>query len=234
MAKPERFRAGALLAVVTVVFVVAATAYALISRPGGAPGGSSQRGGAAGQALWDDLNPAEALEVNGMWKLEVVRGEMLTVAIDADEATRRRVDVQSRGGTLSLDLSTPTARQVHGTVTMPTISDIEIVGASSLELFEFDLARLSVSVDGAGRVVGQGMAIGTLELAIDGAAQIDFIEAEVVDAELNIEGAAKVDLTMAGGYLRGGIDGASQVEYRGSVSENTVEIDGIGSVRHVD
>ena len=53
----------------------------------------------------------------------------------------------------------------------------------------------------------------------------------VTDANVDISGAGNVKLQMAGGRLTGDLSGAANLEYSGTVSEETIDRSGMVSVR---
>ena len=63
-----------------------------------------------------------------------------------------------------------------------------------------------------------------------GAGNAQFEGIVVTDADVEVAGATNVALTMDGGELTGGLAGAGQIEYAGTVSREAVDVAGFGWV----
>ena len=75
----------------------------------------------------------------------------------------------------------------------------------------------------AGEIAGAASRFDALMLDMSGAGNVDLGDVPVTDAEVDISGAGKVALRMAGGRLTGDISGAENLEYYGTVSEESVD-----------
>jgi hypothetical protein len=66
---------------------------------------------------------------------------------------------------------------------------------------------------------------------MSGAGNIDFDDVLVTNADVQVSGAGNLRLNMAGGRLTGHMSGAGNLDYRGTVSEQSVSTSGVVNVR---
>lgn len=219
---PTRIRrSGTTLTALVLIGITALTlSYERVSERWGV---ATQSGIVRSEADLGALQTASRLVVEGNWR----------VVIDGDRAFR--VDpngapfVTQDGDTVTLEA--PDGVRRHNVVLpIAAISEIEIDGAGSVEISGLAGPTLLVRVDGAASVEADDVVLERLEIIADGAASIDFSDAEVTNADVTIDGAANVELNLAGGELRGAINGLGRIRYDGTVSSQSVSIDGLGSV----
>ena len=117
---------------------------------------------------------------------------------------------------------------------MPELNELDLAGASTLELSGFEGERLEVDIAGAVRIEGRDGRYDVLELSVAGASEIDLRGIVVTDARVDLAGASDVTLSMNGGILSGSMAGAGVIDYYGTVAEQRVSIAGVGHVRRVD
>jgi len=169
----------------------------------------------------------------GTWQVEITAGSEYRVRITADEEVLERLIVERRNDSLFLDMpgNLPIGGlDVEAEVTMPSLDRVETKGGADVFIRNFDLDSLRVQSEGAANVEAEGSRIETLYVESEGATNIDFKDSDVVNAEVRIAGAGNVILTMAGGRLTGSLEGVGQLSYGGEVSEESVDVRGLGSV----
>ena len=76
--------------------------------------------------------------------------------------------------------------------------------------------------------------IDSLILDKSGVGNLDLGDVTVTNAEVDVSGAGSVTLRMGGGRLSGDMSGFGNLEYYGTVSEQTVESSGFVNVRRRD
>jgi hypothetical protein len=179
------------------------------------------------------LEGVEKLYVFGGWDLQVRQGDEPALTVRASERVSERIDVSTSGETLELEVERNTNYinvKIEATLVLPEITDIDIDGAANLEIEGFQQERLSIDVAGASNVEVYDSRFENVVVDVDGAANVDLSESAAVNVEVDLDGAANVELQMDGGRLTGTLDGLGQVTYRGEVLEETIEVDGLGSV----
>lgn len=179
------------------------------------------------------LEGIEKLYVFGGWDLTVREGSEPSLTVRATERIADRIDLSASGDTLGLEVERNTNYvnvKIEATLVVPEITDIDIDGAADLEISGFDQERLAIDVAGASNVEVYDSRFENVLVDVAGAANVDLSESVAVNVEVDLDGAANVELFMDGGRLTGTLDGLGQVTYRGEVLEETIDVDGLGSV----
>lgn len=175
----------------------------------------------------------ERVVTEGAWQVEIIQDDAYGVSITADEEVLPELIVEERAGSLFLDMpgNLPLGGlDVRAEVRMPTLDRIETKGGADVSLVDFDLDTLRIQTEGAVNVEGEDSTIDMLYLEVAGASNVDFRNSNIVNAELAVEGAGNVSLNMAGGRLNGYLGGVGQISYSGEISQESVEVRGLGSV----
>ena len=115
---------------------------------------------------------------------------------------------------------------------MPALEDVELSGASKLELSGFEGSALDIDASGASSIEGKDSRYDKLELSMSGAGSADLSGVTTTDAHVDLSGAQNVTLRMAGGSLSGDLSGASRLEYFGTAARVDVDTSGFAGVEH--
>ena len=182
----------------------------------------------------EQLSGFDTIKTLGGWSIVVTGGDSYDVSVTGSEAALRDVEVFTRGNVLHLEINSG-LRSVTGNlkaeVVLPDLELLESDGSANVTLNSLDLDRLSLDVDGAASLRASDVRIEDLRIDVDGASSLDFSNAEVVNANVDMDGASSLDITMAGGVLSGDVSGLGEVKYGGSVTTQSVDVDGLGRVR---
>ena len=186
-----------------------------------------------------DFTNFDGLTVAGQWQVTIERGDSWRVAVDLPAELVDNVRVEQDGGRLSVRSDGTVwfggfdddARSLKATITMPALASMELSGASRVRFSGFEGERLSLTSSGAAEVRGATGRYDTLELVMSGAGNIDLDGLLVTNANIQTSGAGNLKLNMAGGKLTGSMSGAGNLEYRGTVSEQSVAASGIVNIR---
>lgn len=189
-----------------------------------------------------DFADFDRLGVSGQWEVTIERGDAWRVAVEGPVELLEYLRVERDGDSLELGLIGGWWRGGRGrdrdelaaTVTMPTLEGLELSGASSLSLAGFDGRELSIVSSGASELRATASRYDDLRLVLSGAGSAELDGLTATNADVTVSGAADVRLRMAGGRLTGRLSGASDLEYSGSVSEQSVSQSGAGSIRQRD
>lgn len=185
-----------------------------------------------------NISDFDSLYFENMWDVEIYGSDNYSVEIEADKALLDIIEARKNGSTLSLTYDgyirglPDQSEVVKVKIGMPDIQKIEFTGMGNIELKNFELDSLEVRNSGASNIEAEDVQITNLNLIVNGAANADFEQIKVENCVLDISGAAKIGLNMTGGTLTGQVSGAASVNYRGKVSQQTVQVSGIGSLEH--
>lgn len=189
-----------------------------------------------------DFTNFDGVAISGQWQVSIERGGSGRVSVDVPAELADDVRVELNGSQVSVSSDGTVwfggydddARSLKATITMPALASIQLSGASRLTLSGFEGDRLSLTSSGASEVRAATGRYETLELVMSGAGNVDLAELVVTNANIQTSGAGNLELNMAGGRLTGSMSGAGNLEYRGTVSEESVAKSGIVNVRRRD
>ena len=226
---------GGVLAAVVIASVV--SARIALSPGSSAPADAQSFSG--GTKL--ELHGFRGIEVAGRWRVEVSQGDDWRVELSYPEGIEDRVKVYLRGDRLRLDLDAhawwdwdEASSPASADIVMPELEELELWGASRLDLGGFRGRRLEINIAGTTRIEGRDGRYDELDLSVAGAGNVDLRGVTVTDAEVDLAGASRVTLTMNGGELSGSMAGTGSVLYYGAVSRETVSVAGLARVDHAE
>ena len=180
-----------------------------------------------------NLEGFTGIDVRGHWDVEAVHGETPKVIIEAPGDVMDGLTVEKHAGTLILDKGRlGRHRELRASLATPFLTDLGLKGLVRLRLRGFETERLSIRAEGAVTITGNNNCIGELHLAGEGMNEINLKGNPVTHADLQYEGMYTIRLTMAGGTLRGNIEGMGKVIYDGHVKEERIRSRGRSEVRH--
>ena len=85
-------------------------------------------------------------------------------------------------------------------------------------------------MDGILSVSGKNSTIDQLFLKGDGVLNVAMNDVPVTSAQLNHDGVYMIKMLMNGGELKGKLDGIGIMIAAGDISENSIKVDGLGSL----
>lgn len=183
-----------------------------------------------------ELSGFSRIEINGNWTVAVTRGDDWQVELTIPENYEDVVDVSVSGDRLNLGVEEPrfifggSDAHFEAEIVAPVLVELDVAGSSDVTLSGFEGDELRIDAAGATRITGENGRYDELDLDVSGASDIRFAGITFTDANVDLAGAANLVLTMDGGELTGGLAGAGKVEYYGTVSRESVDIAGFGSV----
>jgi len=190
-----------------------------------------------------DIADFNGVAIAGQWQVTIERGDAWRVGVEVPAEFADRVRVERNGDALQLAYAGAFVfggfgrvdRENNGvpkaTITMPALETLDLSGASRVSFSGFDGAALSVHVSGGVALQGAASRFGSLTLDLSGAGNVNLGDVPVTDANVDISGAASITLRMAGGRLSGDMSGSGNLEYFGTVSEESIDKSGLVNVR---
>jgi hypothetical protein len=201
--------------------------------------GSQTDGSFSGESISEtlDLRNFDQILIEGAWGVKVRQAENFSTEIRYPSSLKDKIDVRVQGRQLILgirgDSDLPSARS-FAEISMPNLVNLQIAGAGAAEFEGFAEQSMDITIDGAARIQGFDSEVNRLNVTLNGLGQIDLGGVVSVDAKVALEGAGEIILRMNGGVLEGSLGGLGGIQYYGSVREERVEVDGLGSVDHHD
>ncbi len=190
-----------------------------------------------------DYADFDRVGVRGQWEVTVQRGDSWRIAVEAPVELLEYIRAERDGDAFELGLAGGWWRgggwgrdddALKATITMPALAGLELSGASTLSFAGFEGRELSIVSSGPSALRAAASRFDDLRLVMSGAGSAELGELTATNANVTVSGAADIRLRMAGGKLSGNLSGASNLEYAGTVSEQTLTQSGAGSVRHRD
>jgi Putative auto-transporter adhesin, head GIN domain len=178
----------------------------------------------------------DRLEINDV-DVKVVEGDGRHVRVYAGENVIDRVETESSGGVLEIDvrdrgivIGSDPLGDAQVEVTAAALAGIEVEGSGDVLLEDLDSQELELDLQGAAELEAQGT-VERLTATIQGAGDADLSELSVRTATVEAQGAADVALNVSE-RLDVSVQGAGDVTYRGDpVVESDIE--GAGDLRRI-
>lgn len=178
-----------------------------------------------------DVAEFNAIEVGGVFDVEVVAQKEFGVEVEADDNLLQFIRTEVKGGTLeiSTDKRISPKGAIRVRISAPDIEKLQVSGASKLSLGNVKNDSLKVYASGASKLKVDGETR-DLEIDLSGASKI---EAENLKAEnVNVDGSgASCANVNVSGDLKADLSGASKVTYTGTPRNLEKSTSGASSVR---
>jgi hypothetical protein len=178
------------------------------------------------------------INVAGAWTLTINQGDGYAVTVHCPEHLKHVAGIEQRGNRLSFEdvfrFTRFKAGSLHADITMPALKRLTVDGAAAVYVTGFEQEDLGIEINGASTMTGENNRFDTLRVDLEGAGRLDFGGTESENADVDIDGVGTVILSITGGVLDGRIDGLGSIKYYGEVSENRIDIEGLGSVKKIE
>jgi hypothetical protein len=218
-----------------------------------------------------DFSDFDRVDVGYAFEVEIAQSSSYSISITADDNLFEYIQVSKEGETLKIGMKRILSLgsvTLKAQVTMPqlrglelsgatrgTVSgfsstenlDVEVSGASSLDLVDISTGDVEFEVSGASEVTGD-IAVADAEFDISGASTIE-LEGSAIDIVIDASGASRVklaallidnaDVKLSGassgtvkldGRLDADLSGASKLEYMGQPTMGTINTSGDASL----
>ena len=211
------------------------------------------------------------LDISSAFEFEIVQSGSYSVSITADDNLFEHIQVSKEGETLRIGLKTLTSLgpvTMKAVITMPQLRgmdisgaskgsvsnfnstenlDIEVSGASSLELVEISAGDVEFDVSGASKATGD-ITASNAEFDVSGASTVQ-LEGSASDIVADVSGASRMklagftvnnaDVSLSGasngtvnlsGKLDANLSGASKLEYIGEPTMGAINTSGASTL----
>jgi hypothetical protein len=172
-----------------------------------------------------------AIEVGGIFDVEVVAQKEFSVEVEADDNLLPLIKTEVRGGTLEISTEkkiSPKGR-IRVRISAPDVEKLQASGASKLSLANVKNETLSVHASGASKITVDGETQ-NLEVELSGASKIEAENLKAENANVDGSGASCASVNVSGD-LKADLSGASKVTYAGNPRNLEKSTSGASSVR---
>lgn len=177
-----------------------------------------------------DLSGFHAIDVGGVYQVEVTAQKDFSVEIEGDDNLLSLVETRVENGTLYIESEQRIAPKssIKVRISAPNIDDLDVSGAAGVTVNDLNNKQLTIDSSGASRITVGGK---TTKLSVDvsGATRVDAEKLTADDANVDASGASNVVLTV-NGNLTADASGASHISYAGSPKDVKKNTSGAGNV----
>ena len=226
-----------------------------------------------------DFSDFTEVDIGSAFKVEITRSANFSVIISAEESLYDYVEVTKSGNELKINLSprhiftdfTIGAKTLKAEITMPDLTglvlsgassgtitgfkserndlDLEVSGASALEIVDCSVNDATFEISGASKLSGN-MTADDMDIEVSGASKVelsgsgDKLDTEVSgaseldmekfilqSADLNISGASEATLNIKG-TVDARLSGASRLYFYGNPEIGDLNVSGASTVKH--
>jgi len=225
-----------------------------------------------------DFTDFTYVDVGGAFEVEIIQSGTFSTTISADASLFDYISVSKKGDTLRISLKprhiftdfTLQAKTLKAEITMPalyglylsgaskgTVSgfkssedlELEISGASSLDIVDFEAGDVEFEVSGASKVSGNMIAsdaefevsgaskvelkgsANNITLDTSGASNADLADFPLNNADVEVSGASEATLNLKG-RLDCVLSGASRLYFQGNPTMGDISISGASTIKH--
>jgi len=177
-----------------------------------------------------DLSDFNAVDVGGIFQVEITTQKDFGVEIEADDNLTGYIKTEVRNGVLRIrtekKISTRNAIRVR--ISAPAIDRLEVSGAAKVNVVDLKESELTIDSSGASKVTATGEAA-KLIVDVSGASKIDAGGLQAASAVVDASGASHVSVNVTG-ELRSDASGASKVTYSGTPANLVTKTSGAAKV----
>ncbi len=237
--KPSKIALLTLGGVILVAIVVTAVVARVTLGGGGAARVQAAADPGELTTVRHDFDRFNSIDIMGNWTVTVTQGDDWRVDLSsagngaAADASVRGERLRLRGARSESFLGRSDAEYM-AEIVMPELAELATAGSIRVTFTGFEGQRLSIDAAGATELTGRDGRYGELDLSMAGAGNARLDGVVFTNADVDLAGASNLELTMDGGELTGGLAGAGRIRYYGTVSSESVDIAGFGSVEHAD
>lgn len=212
---------------------------------------SGTRGSGNEVTITPAISGFDSLDISHTFEVDIIQSQTYSLVVFVDDNIQQYLIVNESGGTLTLSLEdgrSYTDVNLRAQISMPTLSALELSGASKAKFSHFESSDpFDLMASGASEVNGDIEAgdvtiklSGASDVRLEGegrdlfldasdASQVNLEEFTVEDATLDLSGASEVVVSVDG-ILNVSASGASDVTYVGNPTLGDIETSGASSI----
>jgi len=181
-----------------------------------------------------DIPDVTRLEIRGGVEVELSQGEVPSLRVRASQADLDKVPYAATSGDLLLGYSRSHPREsfadVKFRVTLPAISEVEVMGSAMVYLRSFNVDDLRVSVAGTGNARLHDVRGQRLALRVSGSGDIHIMTADIGTMEAVIAGSGDILLgSLAADTVEAVVQGSGDMRVESATQVDTLELSIVGA-----
>jgi hypothetical protein len=182
-----------------------------------------------------DFTNFTSLDIGSAFEVDITQSDTYSVVISADESLFDYIEVTQTGTSLKIYLSprhiftdfTLGSRVLKAEITMPSLYSLEISGASKGTVAGFNsVSPLNLEISGATTLELSSIKAGDTNCIVSGASRVTGnLTVSMVD--INVSGASSIEITGSADIMEIEVSGASRADLTGFIVDNAgVEVSG--------
>lgn len=178
-----------------------------------------------------EVSNFKAIDVGGFFQVEIVAQKDFSVEVQADDNLLPLIKTEVSDGVLKIETSEKfnSKSPIIVKVSAPNIEEIEVSGASKVNLIDLNNESLNVDASGASKISVSGTTA-SLTVDVSGASKLDAENLKSENAGIEASGASSVNLFVSGD-LTTNASGASNVRYSGTPKNLKNKTSGASSIK---
>lgn len=178
-----------------------------------------------------DVADFKGIDVGGIYQVEIVAQKDFAVEVEADDNLLPLIKTEVSGGVLRIESNKRfnTKNPIRIKISAPNIEEMEVSGASKVNLINLDNSFLKVDVSGASKTEISGKTV-NLTIETSGASKVNAENLQAQTADVDSSGASSVSVNVSGS-LKADASGASNISYSGNPQNIEKDTSGAGKVR---
>jgi hypothetical protein len=178
-----------------------------------------------------DLSGFTKIDAGGAFVIEIVAQKDFSVEVEADDNLLQHIETRVDGQTLEIStnkrFSTKSPLRIR--IAAPNIDELEISGASKVNLSGARNETLKVDASGASKIKLEGETK-DLHVELSGASKLEAEGLKAINSNIDASGASSAEVSVTGD-LTVDLSGASKVIYSGDPANLEKSTSGASSVR---
>lgn len=172
-----------------------------------------------------------AIEVGGIFEVEVVAQKDFSVEVEADDNLLQYIKTEVNGNTLEISTEKRISPKgpIRVRISAPDIEELQVSGVSKVSLTNLKNSSLKVDASGASKIKVDGETR-NLDVDLSGACRLDAENLKTENADIDGSGASNASVNVSGD-LKADLSGASKVTYLGNPKNLDKSTSGASSVR---
>lgn len=172
----------------------------------------------------------KAIEVGGIFEVEVVAQKDFSVEVEADDNLMQFVKTEVRNGTLEISTDKKVStKNLRVRISAPDIDNLDVSGVAKVSVANLKNDSLKVETSGASKVKVDGETR-NLDADLSGASRIDAESLRAENVNVDGSGASNANVNVSGD-LKADLSGASKVTYVGNPRNLEKSTSGASSVK---
>lgn len=185
-----------------------------------------------------EVEPFDAISVEGAAKLEITIGEPLALVVNGHEQAVRRVETDVRGGTLHIK-SRPKDWLIRNNnarltlqITVPRLQSLQLEGGNDVNIAGFAGGATNIRAAGAAHIEADGH-LEQLTVHLSGAGHADLSKLVADAAKVTVDGVGSVVVNPRES-LDATMNGVGAILYTGSPQRVNTRMNGLGTIGQRD